>query len=72
MAWIKRNYLYVVALSLGCLLTDSIYKINTFYDELNCGNMRGHTTLITYDSGMLICIYRQDSFPFKTISGIKV
>jgi hypothetical protein len=71
MAWIKNGF-YVLIFSLGCLFTATIYKVRDIYSEYDCGYMRGYTTHVTYENESLICIWRQNSWPFKTISGVKV
>lgn len=67
MGWIK----VVVAALLGGLFTTTVLKISDMYAEMDCGYMKGYTTHVVYEHGYLICVWRQDSWPFKTISGIK-
>lgn len=67
MVWIKN----IIWFSLGATLVVILNSFNSLVDTYSCGYMKGYTTHVTYDSGMLVCVWRQNSWPFKTISGIK-
>lgn len=47
-------------------------EITDHYHRIYCGDRKGWTTHITYELGMPICVWRENSYPFRTISGIKV
>lgn len=64
-----RNLLFVLIFGLGVLATEAFHRSLDIVDTASCGTKPGHTTLITKDDGDLICIYRQNGWPFKTTSG---
>lgn len=68
MGWIK----HILGFSLGATFVIIVNNITSHVDTYNCGYMTGYTTHVTYDHGQLVCVWRQNSWPFKTLSGIKV
>lgn len=68
MGWIK----YAVGFCIGIGLYHNLDYIYRDYQTGNCGTMKGYTTHVILDKGLEICVWRQNSYPYKTISGIKV
>lgn len=67
-----RNLAMILVLVFGILIGDGYHKIITEIQTGDCGVKPGHTTLVTEDDGEIICIYRQNGWPFKTTSGRNV
>lgn len=57
----------------GIVATEAVKKVNHQLDVIECGQFKpGWTTLAAYEDGELICIYRQQDWPQRTISGRNV
>jgi hypothetical protein len=67
MEW--RNFVMILLFVFGILVGDVYSRIVHDMKISDCGFKPGHTTLVTEDNGDLICIYRQNGYPFKTQSG---
>jgi hypothetical protein len=67
MEW--RNFVMILLFVFGILVGDVYNKLLNDIHMSDCGTKPGHTTLVTHDDGELICIYRQNGYPFKTQSG---
>ena len=53
----------------GILATLSVSSVRAFYREVECGNIKGHTTHAVMEEGDLICLYRKNSYPFRVWGG---
>jgi hypothetical protein len=69
---LKIKWLCLVFFCLGLAGMSKYAEINDFFHRIDCGDRRGWTTHVVYDVGMPICVWRENSFPFRTISGVKV
>lgn len=67
-----RHFVMTLLFVFGILVGDVYNKLMDDIHLGQCGFKPGHTTLITHDDGDLICIYRQNTYPFKTQSGRSV
>lgn len=67
MEW--RNLVLILVFAFGIVIGDVYNRIRIDIHTVDCGVKPGYTTLVTEDDGEIICIYRQNSWPFKTNSG---
>jgi hypothetical protein len=67
MEW--RNLVLVLVFAFGIVIGDVYHKFVVDMQTSDCGSKPGFTTLVTEDDGEVICIYRQNGYPFKTNSG---
>lgn len=67
-----RHLVMALLFVFGVLVGDVYNKLLTDIHVGQCGTKPGHTTLVTQDDGEIICIYRQNGWPFKTTSGRSV
>jgi hypothetical protein len=68
----KIKALCLVFFGLGIFSSTQYDKVVNEYHLMDCGNMKGYTTHVVKDMGYEICVWRQNTWPFKTLSGIKV
>lgn len=67
MEW--KNLVLILVFAFGIAIGDVYNRYVVWSNEYDCGYKPGFTTLVTEDDGEVICIYRQNSYPFKTTSG---
>ena len=67
-----RHLVLILVFIWGFAVGDVYNKRMNDMHTLNCGIKPGYTTLVTEEDGEIICIYRQNSYPFKTQSGRNV
>ena len=68
-----RIILICLVFMAGIAATESFNRYSHHLDVIECGQFKpGWTTIIAYDDGDLICVYRQQDWPQKTISGRNV
>jgi hypothetical protein len=66
----KQYFLIGLVFVAGVMGTEYFKRYGTYLDELKCGIYKpGWTTVVAYDDGELICVYRQQDWPQKTHSG---
>jgi hypothetical protein len=54
----------------GVMATEYGKQYSTYLDTLECGVYKpGWSTVVAYEDGELICIYRQQDWPQRTHSG---
>lgn len=57
----------------GIIGTEAFHRYSHIVDVVQCGQYRpGWTTIVAYEDGELICVYRQQDWPQKTHSGRSV
>ena len=69
---LKQRLIAVAFFGLGLFVMAKYAEITDAIHRIECGDKRGWTTHVTYDLGMAVCVWRENSYPYRTISGIKV
>jgi hypothetical protein len=69
---LKTKALCGVCFVAGMWVSIQVAVFTDYFHRMDCGDMRDYTTHVVQDMGLEICVWRQNSWPFKTISGIKV
>jgi hypothetical protein len=70
---LKTLFMICMCFAAGVVATDYSKRYALFLDELDCGTYKaGWSTHVTYEHGEVICVYRQQQWPFRTHSGRNV
>lgn len=69
---LKTKALCAVCFVAGMWFSLQLAVFNNYFHRISCGDQTGYTTLTSYEHDELICVWRQNSYPFKTLSGRKV
>lgn len=68
---LKYKALAVLSFVAGMWVSLQVAVFTNYFHRISCGDQLGYTTLASYEQDELICVWRQNSYPFKTLSGRK-
>ena len=69
---LKTKALAAVSFVVGMWVSLQVMVFADYIHRTSCGEQSGYTTLTSYEQDDLICVWRQNGYPFKTMSGRKV